>query len=169
MEDFYKRIKNYCAEKNISMEDLAKKINMSRSGFYSALKNFTLKVDAYQKIADVLEVPILELLSGFLNFVPSQPFIKLDGIDKFIINDEEFNRLKDEIKFNAKIGKGLIFIEFDEVSHKFITAYENLKEPVKQEFLNQIENSWMLEQVIDDLEKDSKGYIEDINYKKRNK
>lgn len=51
------KIKEICSEKRMTIPQLAEKIGMSK-GFYTTLKNNTLRVDTLLKIAEVLEVPV---------------------------------------------------------------------------------------------------------------
>ena len=51
------RIKEICNEKRITIPQLAEKIGVSK-GFYTTLKNNTLRVDTLIKISEILEVPL---------------------------------------------------------------------------------------------------------------
>lgn len=55
------KIRDLCYEKRMTIPQLAEKIGMSNS-FYTTLKNGTLKLSTLQKIADVLEVQMIDLL-----------------------------------------------------------------------------------------------------------
>ena len=61
MKEIEKNIRYYCGIKNISIPELAKKIEMSFSGLYSSIRNDTLKTKTLQKIADVFNIKVYDL------------------------------------------------------------------------------------------------------------
>jgi len=165
-----KKIKEIAKSKGITIKNLAINIGMTEQGLYAAMKNNTLKINTLNKIADFLKVSSFSILNDSIRFPFPNYIFNVDENGNFIapgiiIEFDVFENLKEEIKFNAKIGKGLIFIEYDAGNHRFITAFENLKEPVKQDYLEQIEHSWPIDEVIRTMEKDSKGYTKDENQK----
>lgn len=165
MNSVLENIKRERKKKGYSQEYMAKKLNIAQNNYGKMERGLTqLTYEKIQKIADILEISSMKLLSESLKFLPNQPYI-INGDNLISIESNEFNRLKEEIKFNASIGKGLIFIEYDTIDQKFITVYENLKEPLKKEYLDQIEHSWIIDNVIDTMEKDSK---EPIKFKSEN-
>lgn len=54
----YNKIKLLCVEREISIDDLSKKIGMSKAGLYTSMTNNSLKIENLEKIASALNVPI---------------------------------------------------------------------------------------------------------------
>ena len=55
---YIRKIKKLCEKRKIGIKDLALKIDMSPSGFYSALNENSLRVDKLLLIAEFFEKPI---------------------------------------------------------------------------------------------------------------
>ena len=68
----YDKIKEYCDDRKISLPDLAKKIDLTKSGLYLAISKKTLTVEKLEKISNALEVPIWY----FFDLDPETPYIK---------------------------------------------------------------------------------------------
>jgi len=59
----FKRIKEICEKKRISIPELARRIDISKAGLYGAIKNETLRIDTLERIAETLDVPITVFFS----------------------------------------------------------------------------------------------------------
>lgn len=84
----YKKIRELCTERGISIPQLAEKIGVSKS-FYTSLKNETLSVSTLEKIADVLEVPIGYFFSEEVDIV----FLPKALVKKLITKSNESIRI----------------------------------------------------------------------------
>jgi transcriptional regulator with XRE-family HTH domain len=56
----YNKIKHFCDLHRISIPQLAAEIGMTKKGLYLAMENRSLKIDTLEKIADALDVSVLE-------------------------------------------------------------------------------------------------------------
>lgn len=82
-------------EKNISIPQLAIKIGMTKGGLYSSIEKMTLTVDTLEKIADVLNVPVLSFFED-----ENEKWTKSALIDEVKKLDEEvetLSRRQDEL------------------------------------------------------------------------
>lgn len=128
-------IKNICEGKKISLPDLAKKIGMSKAGFYTSLNNNTIKVDTLQKIADVLEVDIKYFFGGDPS-TSSGEAKKVVELEKRVKElDEQLNDKKELIKHNTWI--------IETIKHAGIINLDNIDivtaKYYRKEFFNQLE------------------------------
>lgn len=92
------RVLEICREKGLSQKALAKNIGMSEVGLSKAV-NGNPTLETLKKIADSLEVPIIEL------FAPNQPIygiIVLDGITYQIDTFEQLERFYEAYKEKYK-------------------------------------------------------------------
>lgn len=58
MEKILERIKIVCAQRDVTIKELTKNINMTEAGFYRAIKTQSLRIKTLQEISDVLGVEI---------------------------------------------------------------------------------------------------------------
>lgn len=101
------RIKEICNEKRITIPQLADKIGVSK-GFYTTLKNNTLRVDTLIKISEILEVPLKSFFDeGDLSFGSEDLKEKIDDLQKEINSLKEVLELKNDF---IKQCKDSVFI-----------------------------------------------------------
>lgn len=91
----FNKIKELCEQRNLSINDLAGKIGLSKPGLYRSIQNKTMKVDILERISEVLKVPI----SIFFYEGPSPEELKRkkDDLEKeieILNNIREANYLK---------------------------------------------------------------------------
>jgi len=84
----YQKIRDLCAEKGISIPQLAEKIGVSKS-FYISLKNETLNVSTLEKIAGVLDVPI----GYFFHDEKDVVILPRDLVKKLVKRSSEFVKI----------------------------------------------------------------------------
>lgn len=58
----YNNLRRIAKEKKITLKQLAIDADLTEVGFHQAIKNDTLAVHTLEKIADILDVPIIDLL-----------------------------------------------------------------------------------------------------------
>jgi transcriptional regulator with XRE-family HTH domain len=87
----YNKIKELSTEKKINFSQLSEKIGMSRRGLYAAIENETLTIRTLEKIAEVLEVPLMA-------FFESQPgaFTSLNSYNKEVTDLNNIIKLQEE-------------------------------------------------------------------------
>lgn len=68
----YNKIKELAEQKNISVKYILAEIDMTAPGYYSAIKNDTLKIRDLEKIAKILGVPV----SYFFEENESKPLVQ---------------------------------------------------------------------------------------------
>lgn len=95
------KIKEICSEKRMTIPQLAEKIGMSK-GFYTTLKNNTLRVDTLLKIAEVLEVPVNTFFD--IEQLPSDKEINTLEIE---ILESQLDTLKERLELNKELTKHL--------------------------------------------------------------
>jgi len=99
----YNKIKILLNQKNLTIDALSEKIDMTASGFHYAVKNKSLKVKDLQKIAEVLEVPVAYFFEeGEPSPVKKNISNNLEAENKKLLIEN--SQLKDEIsKLKDKI------------------------------------------------------------------
>ncbi len=112
----YKIIKEMCEAKKISLPELAEKIGMSKGGIYTAINNESLKIDALEKIAEILKVDISVFFET--NSVDSNTN-KYKKIIEFI---RENNALNESSIYEHLLSKLIQFIYNDEFMNRFINS-----------------------------------------------
>ena len=55
---YYSKIKEIAKKKNISLKELALKINVSETGFHQSIRSQSMRIDVIEKIAKALDVNI---------------------------------------------------------------------------------------------------------------
>ncbi|MEI6143967.1 MAG: helix-turn-helix transcriptional regulator [Mariniphaga sp.] len=95
----YEKIKEYCDDRGISLPELAKKIELTKSGLYLAISKKTITVEKLEKIATELKVPIWY----FFDLDPEAPYIEKIEQQKKVnqINQESLEQMTkviDELK-----------------------------------------------------------------------
>ena len=93
--DIYTHIKNSCTSQGISIEELAKKVDMSKAGLYVAFKKNTLKFETLEKIVKVLNLNI----SYFIGSKSTESDEKDKEIEKL---NKRISELDELIKANKK-------------------------------------------------------------------
>lgn len=77
----YNKLKAIAMKKNIQLKQLAKAVGVSESGIHYMIRNNTMKMNVLQKIMDILNVTIYELMAGERKKTdvvnePEAPYIK---------------------------------------------------------------------------------------------
>lgn len=108
----YSKIKKLAKDKNISLKELADKINMTEGGFFQSFRNETLKVSALEKISDVLNVPINYFFDDEKDFDNSNNGLLKDKIKELQSELSEKNKyikvLEEHIELLRDIREGRI-------------------------------------------------------------
>jgi len=96
----FNKIKQHTTEKQMTMTALADQIGMSRGGLSTAINNKTLTIEALEKIAEVLDVPVTvffdEQSANWNNKELIAKNVKLDIENQDL--EEKINTLKDTIR-----------------------------------------------------------------------
>jgi len=114
----YSRIEELCAERGISLIDLAKKIDISPPGLYRSIKNESMKIATMEKIAHALRVPIFDFFTPSLIKAISEPLE--EDIRK---KENEISELKKSLEYCQKAKEKLI-AEKDKLKDKIIEIQE---------------------------------------------
>lgn len=100
----YKKIKDLASDKNMTLEKLSHKIDMSTGGFHEMVKKDSLKVRTLIKISQVLGVPMtywFEENEDKISMIKD----KEAGYDKDVVSREDYEFLKEQIRYLQNLGK----------------------------------------------------------------
>lgn len=135
----FSTIKTLCKERNITIPQLAEKIQVSEPGLYQMIRSESIKVDILEKIANTLNVPIWY----FFDLDPETPYIKdieeqknLNKINESTLKQMEgvINELKRRLE-NIKTTCNL-FIAFRELYIQTHMVDESTYENIVRLLLN---------------------------------
>jgi len=127
----YNKIKSLAEDKKINLSVIAEKIGMTVSGFYSSIKNNTLRIDALEKIAEVLEVDVKVFFGGEGKQESSEADKK--SIDVLLL-ENEILRLENIIKdLRTYMFIGMLRIEKNEITtEQFLNDYKTYFDKIAQ-------------------------------------
>jgi transcriptional regulator with XRE-family HTH domain len=134
-------IKKLLKEKDITIEDLANAVGVSRSGLQLLFKTDDFKVSLIQKIADYLGVHIGYFFGNDESLHKTLVSLQIENKElqekaKQSIPIYDLEDFKSELKKHVKNGEGLVNFVYDIIDNKFFGFYQKLESSPKNETKN---------------------------------
>lgn len=132
------KIKHLLKEKDITIEDLANAVNVSRSGLQLLFKTDDFRVSLLQKIADFFGVHLGYFFGNDEGLYKTLVQLEkenreLKESEKYRIHITELEAFKNDLKKHVKNGEGLVNFVYDIIDDKFYGQYEKLEKKANGE------------------------------------
>jgi transcriptional regulator with XRE-family HTH domain len=166
MVDIGLKIKTLIEEKNISITEFAKLMDVERSTIYNYFNKKSIDLVLLIEISNKLEVPInyfldeevkitandfsyekrIEDYQKQIHRYESQITTLQEEIESYShdVNREDIDELIKEIITNALEGRGLVFLYYDEEGACFEKEYQKLQEKLPFELLGKYHKKYLL-------------------------